>query len=419
MRNPKGMTILLAMLLTTAMLAGCANKAADSPEVVLTGEDIGIFVLNNDDGTKTIVDAGGNDLGEYKLDANGNVLKDGKAILAADAISEFIPAKSCTIDVATEVLLEPNADRTAPAAQRSAEVKIKIEPANASNTKFFVSTVDEKIIKLGNGEQTLTVKTDEKGEAVFTATFTSTGTGILTVTNAANGAVIGKAFCTVSYSDNAVEAKEQKSDEQSNNKTEETLNEKTGIPVVTKNPTDVTVIPGSNAAFTSRATNADKYAWYAISPDGQTTISASKLTEYFKTMIVGGVYTDTLTLENIPSEMHNWKVKCAFSNAHGTTSSLEAKVMTVAVEKPRDTEVHVDTGNVVAAHTHSYTLEVVAPTATEQGYTLHYCMCGDKFCTDWTDPVPVEVHVHSYSVDTSTPGKTTYTCTGCGYSYSE
>ncbi len=38
-----------------------------------------------------------------------------------------------------------------------------------------------------------------------------------------------------------------------------------------------------------------------------------------------------------------------------------------------------------AAHTHSYTATVVAPTCTEQGYTKWTCSCGDTYNTDYTD----------------------------------
>ena len=46
-------------------------------------------------------------------------------------------------------------------------------------------------------------------------------------------------------------------------------------------------------------------------------------------------------------------------------------------------------------HTHSYSTNVVPPTCTEQGYTLHYCACGDSYKDtyvpaighDWGDPI--------------------------------
>ncbi|MDO4815756.1 MAG: endonuclease [Bacillota bacterium] len=40
-----------------------------------------------------------------------------------------------------------------------------------------------------------------------------------------------------------------------------------------------------------------------------------------------------------------------------------------------------------AAHSHSYTVTVVAPTCTEQGYTVYTCTCGDSYVADYTDTV--------------------------------
>ena len=40
-------------------------------------------------------------------------------------------------------------------------------------------------------------------------------------------------------------------------------------------------------------------------------------------------------------------------------------------------------------HTHEYEEEVVPPTCTEDGYTLHSCACGDTYTTD---PVPAAGH---------------------------
>ena len=66
-----------------------------------------------------------------------------------------------------------------------------------------------------------------------------------------------------------------------------------------------------------------------------------------------------------------------------------------------------------AGHTHSYTSTVVAPTCTENGYTLHECTCGDSYQDNVTTATG-----HSY---TQTDNDTTiqYTCTVCGHSYTE
>ncbi len=64
--------------------------------------------------------------------------------------------------------------------------------------------------------------------------------------------------------------------------------------------------------------------------------------------------------------------------------------------------------------THNYTSTVVAPTCTENGYTLYECACGDKYRGDTT---PALGHDYVESGDTTTGY--TYTCSRCGDSYWE
>ena len=44
-------------------------------------------------------------------------------------------------------------------------------------------------------------------------------------------------------------------------------------------------------------------------------------------------------------------------------------------------------------HTHSHVVTVVAPTCTEEGYTLHSCFCGDVYKTDY---VAIDLSAHNY-----------------------
>lgn len=69
---------------------------------------------------------------------------------------------------------------------------------------------------------------------------------------------------------------------------------------------------------------------------------------------------------------------------------------------------------------HIYKEEIVAPTHTEDGYTLHTCvMCGDSYKSD-----EVKALGHDYEKTVVPPtctekGYTTYTCRGCGYKYND
>ncbi len=64
--------------------------------------------------------------------------------------------------------------------------------------------------------------------------------------------------------------------------------------------------------------------------------------------------------------------------------------------------------------THNYTPTVVAPTCTENGYTLYECACGDKYRGDTTPALG-----HDYVESGDTTAGYTYTCSRCGDSYWE
>ena len=135
--------------------------------------------------------------------------------------------------------------------------------------------------------------------------------------------------------------------------------------------------------------------------------------------------------------------------------------------------IHVDSGNEkrsndsdfivipVTSHIHNYSTQIVAPTCTDQGYTLHTCSdCGDSYQDNevaalghaWdngkvtkqptetqngiktytcarcgktrTEVIPATSHVHNYDVQIIAPtctdqGYTLHTCSGCGDSYKD
>lgn len=66
-------------------------------------------------------------------------------------------------------------------------------------------------------------------------------------------------------------------------------------------------------------------------------------------------------------------------------------------------------------HIHSYTEQIVPPTCTAQGYTLHFCSCGHSFKDNYTAIVE-----HNYIPGTivapscASEGYTINTCSGCG-----
>ena len=67
-------------------------------------------------------------------------------------------------------------------------------------------------------------------------------------------------------------------------------------------------------------------------------------------------------------------------------------------------------------HTHAYTeTRTVAPTCTEQGYTLHQCACGDSYKTDFVSALGHNFEFTKTEKPTcTTSGYTLETCTKCG-----
>lgn len=71
---------------------------------------------------------------------------------------------------------------------------------------------------------------------------------------------------------------------------------------------------------------------------------------------------------------------------------------------------------------HSYGSEVIAPTCTKNGYTLHTCaVCGDTEKSDTTEKTGhhYDDGVVTKEATTTAMGRITYTCYGCGDTYTE
>ncbi len=76
------------------------------------------------------------------------------------------------------------------------------------------------------------------------------------------------------------------------------------------------------------------------------------------------------------------------------------------------------TDNIVEPKGHSYKKTVVAPTETEQGYTVYTCSeCSGKYFDDYTDPTGHEFIAVVTNPTCETEGFTTHICSCCGYEY--
>ena len=72
-------------------------------------------------------------------------------------------------------------------------------------------------------------------------------------------------------------------------------------------------------------------------------------------------------------------------------------------------------------HEHDYQEEVIAPTCTEDGYTVYTCTgCGDTYKANLTDPLGHDYEeVEEPSTSCTQLGRVVYTCTRCADSYEE
>ena len=67
---------------------------------------------------------------------------------------------------------------------------------------------------------------------------------------------------------------------------------------------------------------------------------------------------------------------------------------------------------------HSYAEEVIAPTCTSSGYTLHTCsVCGFNYRDSYVDKIDHSFDVAVTEPTCSSSGSTKYTCVSCGYNY--
>ena len=109
---------------------------------------------------------------------------------------------------------------------------------------------------------------------------------------------------------------------------------KDATPVVTKHPTDETVVEGGEAVFIAKAKYAQSYLWRLVSPNG-IKYDCVNAPDTFKGLEVYGADTERIVLKNIPIELNGYRIYCRFT-AGDTISSDMAKL--IVKEKPAETE---------------------------------------------------------------------------------
>lgn len=75
---------------------------------------------------------------------------------------------------------------------------------------------------------------------------------------------------------------------------------------------------------------------------------------------------------------HDWSYGSALDDINGTSIPAAKLTNTVTAAKCL-TETYLAEYWYLTAHTHTYNDEIVEPTCTEEGYTLHTCVCGDSY----------------------------------------
>ena len=180
------------------------------------------------------------------------------------------------------------------------------------------------------------------------------------------------------------------------------------------------------------------------------TVQAGQTMEY----VGGEVLTSTLKLESLNDFM---VAQIRKTNASVTLCVTNKDLDDLAAKRQQAIQDMLNG----QTHTHSYSISVVAPTCTAEGYTQHICQCGHQYTDEKTAMLPhswdqwkvvkeatteeeglrlrkcqgcdatedatiekvVESHTHSYEAEVTKPtcttgGYTLYTC-ACGHSYTE
>lgn len=99
---------------------------------------------------------------------------------------------------------------------------------------------------------------------------------------------------------------------------------------ITKSPLSETVAPGGTAVFTSYADNATSVNWIVASPDRKTIYNLADAPNHFPGLQVSGVYSNVVTLSNIPVIMNGWEIQSYFDGNGGPKYSADAFIFVLA-----------------------------------------------------------------------------------------
>ena len=95
---------------------------------------------------------------------------------------------------------------------------------------------------------------------------------------------------------------------------------------ITKHPTSETVREGGYAEFVARADNCINIIWHLQSPGGGNDILAQNAPISFPGLVVNGLGSERLALNNIPKELNEWRVRAEFVYLTGNSWSDAAVI---------------------------------------------------------------------------------------------
>ena len=144
----------------------------------------------------------------------------------------------------------------------------------------------------------------------------------------------------------------------------------TGIPTITKNPTGENVKEGGYAEFVARANYCTDIIWHLKNPGGSIDVLAKDAPERFPGLVVTGLNSERLGLNNIPRTLNEWRIQAEFVGRDGNVWS-EAAVINVTNHELKAPTIQSHPMDANLKTTEKVTLSVAAESA-EANTTLTY-----------------------------------------------
>ena len=103
---------------------------------------------------------------------------------------------------------------------------------------------------------------------------------------------------------------------------------------VTQQPVTQTVKAGGKVSFSAKAKGAGNggITWHFVEESSGEDVTGRKLSERFKGLKVKNPNTLTITLQNVPEEMHGWQVYCHIGPKNGGVDTDRVQLLIEGLE---------------------------------------------------------------------------------------